>query len=43
MGALSITTSTQRNTLDGLEKLRPALTETATKIAEAAESWQFPG
>ncbi|NBD29909.1 MAG: helix-turn-helix domain-containing protein [Alphaproteobacteria bacterium] len=42
MGALSITTSTQRNTLDGLEKLRPALTETAAKIAEAAESWQFP-
>jgi DNA-binding IclR family transcriptional regulator len=42
MGALSITASTQRNTLDGLAQLRPALTETAQKIAGAAENWQFP-
>jgi IclR family KDG regulon transcriptional repressor len=42
LGALSITTSTQRNTLEGLEKLRNPLTETARKIAEAAENWQFP-
>ncbi|MBV2358349.1 IclR family transcriptional regulator [Thalassococcus sp. CAU 1522] len=42
IGALSITTSTQRNTLDGLARLRPALTETANRIAEAAKDWQFP-
>ncbi|WP_292287541.1 IclR family transcriptional regulator [Marivita sp.] len=42
MGGLSITASTQRNTLDGLARLRPALTETAHKIAGAAENWQFP-
>jgi len=40
---MSITTSTQRNTLDGLRTLQPALTQTATDIAEAAASWQFPG
>lgn len=43
LGAMSITTSTQRNTLDGLRTLQPALTQTATDIAEAAASWQFPG
>lgn len=42
IGALSITTSMQRNTLDGLATLRPALTKTAEKIAEAASTWQFP-
>ncbi|WP_299922844.1 IclR family transcriptional regulator [uncultured Pelagimonas sp.] len=42
LGAMSITTSTQLKSLDELTTLRPALTETAQKIAEAAESWQFP-
>jgi DNA-binding IclR family transcriptional regulator len=43
IGALSITTSTRRNTLEGLATLRPALMETAQKISEAASTWQFPG
>jgi DNA-binding IclR family transcriptional regulator len=43
IGALSITTSTQRHSLDGLERLRPDLTQTAREIADAAENWQFPG
>ncbi|WP_368345580.1 IclR family transcriptional regulator [Pelagovum sp. HNIBRBA483] len=42
LGALSVTTSTQRNTLEELGKLRKPLTKTAQKIAEAAENWQFP-
>lgn len=42
LGALSITTSTQRNTLEGLAAFRPALNATAQKIADAAASWQFP-
>ena len=42
LGALSITAATRRNTLDGLDQLRPALTETAAQIAAAAETWQFP-
>ena len=43
IGALSITTSTQRNTIERLADRRPALMETARKIAEAASTWQFPG
>lgn len=42
LGALSITTSTRRNSLDGLAALRPALQDTAALIADAAETWQFP-
>lgn len=42
LGALSITTSTRRNTLDGLAQLRPELQNTAARIAEATETWQFP-
>jgi len=42
LGAVSITTTTRRNTLDDLAALRPALQDTAARIAEAAESWQFP-
>ncbi len=42
LGAMSITTSTQLKSLDELSMLRPALTQTAQQIAEAAESWQFP-
>lgn len=43
IGALSITTSTQKHTLKDLQDLQPVLKETATHIAQAAESWQFPG
>jgi DNA-binding IclR family transcriptional regulator len=42
LGALSITTSTNRQTLAGLDKWQPALQRTAQNIAEAAENWQFP-
>ncbi|MCG7628347.1 IclR family transcriptional regulator [Epibacterium sp. MM17-32] len=42
MGALSITSSTQRQSLEGLDAFRPLLLKTANDIAEAAESWQFP-
>ncbi len=42
VGALSITTSLQRRSLEGLEAFRDVLLETATNIAEAAENWQFP-
>ncbi len=43
LGALSITSATQRTTLDALSAWRPALTETAAQIAQAARDWQFPG
>jgi DNA-binding IclR family transcriptional regulator len=42
MGALSITSSTERQSLEGLTSLKPLLLKTANEIAEAAESWQFP-
>ncbi|NIZ11867.1 IclR family transcriptional regulator [Phaeobacter sp. HF9A] len=42
IGALSITSSTRRQSLEGLNALRPLLLKTATDIAEAAENWQFP-
>ncbi|MCO4826131.1 MAG: IclR family transcriptional regulator [Amylibacter sp.] len=42
IGALSIATSTSRHTLDALDVFRPALLETATQIANAASTWQFP-
>ena len=42
IGALSVTTSTQRKSLDDLMTMRPALIEAATKIAAAVEDWQFP-
>lgn len=42
LGALSINTTTRRNSLGDLAALRPALQDTATRIAEAAETWQFP-
>ncbi|MQQ10047.1 helix-turn-helix domain-containing protein [Epibacterium sp. SM1979] len=42
IGALSITTSTQRQSLDGLLPHRPLLLKTASEIATAAETWQFP-
>ncbi|UTW10714.1 IclR family transcriptional regulator [Marinobacterium rhizophilum] len=42
LGGLSITTSTQRYTLQALENFKPDLLETARKIAEQADLWQFP-
>ncbi|WP_293576578.1 IclR family transcriptional regulator [Phaeobacter sp.] len=42
MGGLSITSSVQRQSLEGLDALRPALLKTAEDIAAAAETWQFP-
>ena len=42
IGALSVTTSTARQNLEGLEEHRAALLRTANDIAGAAESWQFP-
>ncbi|POF28548.1 IclR family transcriptional regulator [Roseibium marinum] len=42
VGALSITTTTGRKTLEELTAMRPALLETASSIAKAVEDWQFP-
>ncbi|KAJ55342.1 IclR family transcriptional regulator [Actibacterium mucosum KCTC 23349] len=42
IGALSITTTTTRNSLDGLNTFRPALTKTAKAIGTEAANWQFP-
>ena len=42
MGGLSITSSTERQSLEGLTALKPLLLKTAQEIAAAAESWQFP-
>jgi IclR family transcriptional regulator, KDG regulon repressor len=42
IGALSVTTSTLRNNLEGLKDVRPALLDAASKIAAAVEAWQFP-
>ncbi len=42
IGALSITTSTRRHTLDELINFRPALIRAAEAIGAAAHDWQFP-
>ncbi|WP_415921169.1 IclR family transcriptional regulator [Tateyamaria sp. SN6-1] len=42
IGALSVTTSTSRKTLDDLSELAPHLKATARDIAVAAANWQFP-
>ena len=42
LGAMSITSTTQRNNLAGLEHYVPRLRAAATAIAAAAESWSFP-
>ncbi len=42
IGALSVTTSTTRKSLDDLASLAPHLTATARDIAVAAAKWQFP-
>lgn len=42
IGALSITSTTRKSSLDDLDALRPKLLKAATEIAQAAENWQFP-
>ncbi|WP_305987690.1 IclR family transcriptional regulator [Roseibium sp. MMSF_3544] len=42
IGALSVTTSTSRKTLEKLSEVRPVLLKTASEIAAAVEDWQFP-
>jgi IclR family transcriptional regulator, KDG regulon repressor len=42
LGALSVTSTTARSTLDGLGALAPRIAETAKIIADEAESWRFP-
>lgn len=42
IGALSVTTTTARKSLNDLNTLKPDLLATAASIAEAAETWQFP-
>ncbi|MCX2725485.1 IclR family transcriptional regulator [Roseibium salinum] len=42
VGALSVTTSTRRKSVEDLTELRPALLGTAARIAAAVEDWQFP-
>ena len=42
MGALSVTSTTSRSSLDALAQLAPRSQETANAIAGEAESWRFP-
>ncbi|MBT8408461.1 MAG: IclR family transcriptional regulator C-terminal domain-containing protein, partial [Alphaproteobacteria bacterium] len=42
LGALSVTTSTSRKTLDALEAHVPAAQQAADNIAREAQSWRFP-
>ena len=42
MGALSVTSTTARTTLDALAAFAPKVRETAALIAAEAESWRFP-
>ncbi len=42
MGALSITSTIARTSLDALAGLTPKIRETADRIAAEAESWRFP-
>ncbi|EEW27031.1 IclR family transcriptional regulator [Rhodobacter ferrooxidans] len=42
IGALSVTSTTARTTLEGLAARAPQITETAASIAAEAESWRFP-
>jgi DNA-binding IclR family transcriptional regulator len=42
MGALSVTSSTARTTLAGLDALSGTIKDTAARIAAEAESWRFP-
>ena len=42
LGALSVTTTTARGNLEGLERWADAIKQAAAEIAEVAEGWQFP-
>ncbi len=42
MGALSVTSTTARTTLDALGAQAPTIKDIAARIAAAAESWRFP-
>lgn len=42
IGALSITTTTARKSLNDLTEFKPNLLKTAALIADAAATWQFP-
>lgn len=42
IGAVSVTSTTQRTTLDALEAQADRIKDTAHKIAAVAESWRFP-
>ena len=42
LGALSVTSTTARTTLDALEAQAPMIKDIAAKIAAEAESWRFP-
>lgn len=42
IGAISVTSTTQRTTLDALEAQADRIKETAAEIAAEAESWRFP-
>jgi DNA-binding IclR family transcriptional regulator len=42
IGALSVTSTTARTTLDEMARLAPAIIGTAAQIAAEAESWRFP-
>ena len=42
MGALSVTSTTSRSSLEALAQLAPRIAETAQAIAAEAESWRFP-
>jgi IclR family KDG regulon transcriptional repressor len=42
LGALSVTSTTARTTISGLESLAPLIGEFAQTIAHEAEAWRFP-
>jgi DNA-binding IclR family transcriptional regulator len=42
LGAISVTSSTQRTNLAGLEKLVPVLRDTTQSISRDAQNWSFP-
>lgn len=42
IGALSVTTTTKKHTLEELDAFRPALLKCAQDIGEEAKAWQFP-
>jgi DNA-binding IclR family transcriptional regulator len=42
LGAISVTSTTARTTLDALDQLAPRITDTATLIAGEAHDWRFP-